>query len=178
MSTRVGVISDTHGRLDADIAGIFEGVDHIIHAGDIGDEAILYELRAIAPLTAVAGNIDGFVCGDAGVAARAEIGGLSFLVTHIIDRPRRLTAEVAAVVADERPDVVVFGHSHLPHDEIVGGTLFFNPASAGPRRFDYPRSVGIIEIASRRARGRHVPLDAPSGAALDRYMNALSRREP
>ena len=81
------MISDTHGRLDEAVVECFRGVDHIVHAGDIGDENILDRLRALAPLTAVAGNIDDFQCGDAGTEATAELGGLRLYVTHILDRP-------------------------------------------------------------------------------------------
>jgi uncharacterized protein len=172
--TRIGVIADTHGKLDPLVESLFAGVDHVIHAGDIGGEAILERLRAIAPLTAVAGNIDGFSCGDAGVEASVEIGGAAIYVIHIVGRPRRPEQEVRVAIETLAPDLIVFGHSHLPHDEIVDGVLFFNPASAGPRRFDYPRAVGIIEIDRGRPQGRHIPLDERSAAALEVYMNALS----
>ncbi|MGA7617121.1 MAG: metallophosphoesterase family protein [Thermoanaerobaculia bacterium] len=174
MGTIIGVISDTHGLLDPEVDVIFEKVDWIIHAGDIGDGKVLEHLKTLAPLTAVAGNVDGFSLGDAGETARVTLDGLRFFVTHVIDRPNRLTREVTVALASDPADVVIFGHSHLPHDERIGRALFFNPASAGPRRFDYPRAVGLIEIDGGVARGRHVALDAESEAALEKYMNALS----
>ena len=71
--------------------------------------------------------------------------------------------------------MVVFGHSHLPHDEVLSGVRFFNPASAGPRRFDYPVSVGMLEVDRGRVlRSRFIPLDARSEAALGRHLNQLS----
>ncbi|MCU1348357.1 MAG: phosphodiesterase, family [Acidobacteria bacterium] len=79
---------------------------------------------------------------------------------------------VVTSLCDEPADLVVFGHSHLPHDEQVGGVRFFNPASAGPRRFDYPVSVGLLESG----RVRHVALDERSEAALAKRMNALGSR--
>jgi putative phosphoesterase len=171
---RIGVISDTHGLVRPEVFEAFKGVDQILHAGDIGGEDVLIELRAIAPVTACAGNIDGFRCGDAGLEARVTLGGVKFFITHILDRPHKPKREVMAALKREPADVVLFGHSHLPHDEQVNGVHFFNPASAGPRRFDYPISVGIIDIQNGKAKSRHVPLDARSKAALKAHMNQLS----
>jgi len=172
---KIGIISDTHGRLNPEVVRLFAGVDHIIHAGDIGEEQILEELAAIAPLTAVAGNIDDFRCGSAGREARVELEGLRFYVTHIIDRPRRLDSTVANAIASNPADVVVFGHSHLPHNERVGDLWFFNPASAGPRRFSYPESVGFFEKRGEEWRAWHQPLNERSADALTETMNQLGR---
>jgi putative phosphoesterase len=153
----------------------FAGVDHILHAGDIGGEDVLIELRAIAPVTACAGNVDGFSCGDASETARVTLSGVRFYLTHVLDRPRSPRFAVLQDLQREPADVVIFGHSHLPHDEQIGAIHYFNPASAGPRRFDYPVSVGLIELVPRRApRFRHIPLDARSKSALERHMNQLS----
>ena len=173
----IGVISDTHGLLRPEAVAALRGADHLLHAGDIGGEEVLEELRKIAPLTAVAGNVDGFRCGSAHETARVELGGVRFYLTHILDRPRRPRPEVQATLRREPADVVVFGHSHLPHDEVLSGVRFFNPASAGPRRFDYPVSVGVLELRRGRvSSSRFVPLDARSEAALERHLNQLSRR--
>jgi putative phosphoesterase len=172
---RIGVISDTHGLLRPEVFEAFAGVDHILHGGDVGSEDVLFELRVLAPLTAVAGNIDGFRCGDAGLTARVELDGTRFFLTHILDRPHHLRSEVAAELRREPADVVIFGHSHLPHDERIGAVRYFNPASAGPRRFDYPVSVGILDNRSGEWRAAHVPLDARSAEALSKHMNRLSR---
>ena len=172
---RVGIISDTHGKLHPAALELFAGVTHIIHAGDVGSPGILDALAAVAPLTAVAGNIDGFRCGDAGEEARVELGGLKIYVTHILDRPRGPRPEVRRALQGEPADLVVFGHSHLPHNEMVEGRWFFNPASAGPRRFDYPTSIGFLEKTDAGWRGWHQPLDARSEPALEKYMNHLSR---
>jgi len=171
---RIGVISDTHGLVRPEVFQAFEGVDQILHAGDIGGEDVLSELRAIAPVTACAGNIDGFRCGEAGLIARVTLGGVRFFITHILDRPHKPKREVVAALRQDPADVVLFGHSHLPHDEILDGVRYFNPASAGPRRFDYPVSVGIIDIRNGKAASRHVPLDARSKDALKAHMNQLS----
>jgi len=173
---KIGVISDTHGLFDDRIPELFSDVDHILHAGDIGDVEIIDRLSALAPLTAVAGNIDGFRCGDAGEEARVTLGGLRFYLTHILDRPDAPRPEVMRALARERADVVIFGHSHLPHDEQIDGTWFFNPASAGPQRSDHPRSIGFFEQdATGHWRAWHEPLDGPSGAALEQRMNQLTR---
>lgn len=172
---RVGIISDTHALLRPEVKAVFQNVDHIIHAGDIGDPAILEQLRDLAPLTAVAGNIEDFQCGSASEEARVEIGGLRFYVTHIVDRPSRLRNEVRLALEKSPADVVIFGHSHLPHDEVIGGVRYFNPASAGPRRFDYPVSVGLMELRNGSVRSKHVPLDRRSAGALETYMNRLTQ---
>lgn len=171
---KIGVISDTHGRVHPGVEEAFHGVDHILHAGDIGAEDVLEELSNIAPVTAVAGNVDGFRLGAAGEFARAEFGGLRFLLTHILDRPRHIGGEVRRQLEEEGAGVVIFGHSHLPHNEKIGETWFFNPASAGPRRFDYPVSVGIFEKNGSEWRAYHVALDDRSRDALAIYMNRLA----
>ncbi len=170
---RIGVLSDTHGLLRPEVYAAFAGVDHILHAGDIGSTEVLDELRAIAPVTAVAGNIDGFVCGDAGETARVTLGGVRFFLTHILDRPHQPRREVLEDLRRAPADVVVFGHSHLPHDETCNAIRYLNPASAGPRRFDYPVSVALIEDGKIR----HVALDARSQAGLAKHMNQLSRNQ-
>ena len=112
--------------------------------------ALIMALRApgvqVDGISTVAGNVDGFRCGEARETARVELDGVRFYLTHILDRPNRPRPEVQAELRRERADVVVFGHSHLPHDEVLSGVRFFNPASAGPRRFDYPVSVGMLEV--------------------------------
>jgi uncharacterized protein len=178
----VGVVADTHGLVRPEVLRAFDGVDHVLHAGDIGrapggGEHVLDELRKLAPVTAVAGNNDGFRCGDAGETARVTLSGVRFFLTHILDRPQRIRPEVAAELAREPADVVVFGHSHLPHDETISGVRYLNPASAGPRRFSLPVSVALLELQRGRLKSaRFVPLDERSRSALARHMNQLSRR--
>ena len=168
MTSRIGVIADTHGFLHPRVLDVFANVDHIVHAGDVGGEHVLRALRKLAPVTAVLGNNDGAEGLD---IVRKTIGGVRMLITHILPRPRKLRADVVASLHKSSPDIVVFGHSHLPHNEVIDGVRFFNPASVGPRRFDYPTSVGIIE----GDRVVHVALDERSVDALQRRMNQLSR---
>jgi putative phosphoesterase len=163
--TRVGIISDTHGVVHPRVAEVFAGVEAILHAGDIGGMKVIRELERIAPVVHIRGNIDGVK--DA--IRRVVIGDLRLLLTHILPRPRRLGTNVARSLRDEPADLVVFGHSHLPHDESIGGVRFFNPASAGPRRFDYPVAAGLLEDGTLR----HVALDERSEAALAKRMNQL-----
>lgn len=170
--TRIGVISDTHGVLRPEAAEALRDVDHILHAGDVGGEAILTALRRLAPVTAVAGNNDD---GSGEEIRRLTLGDLRVLLTHVLPRPRKVAARVAESLRRAPADVVVFGHSHLPHDEIAGGVWYFNPASAGPRRFDYPVAVGLFEKRAREWRAVHLPLDERSRDALRKRMNQLSR---
>jgi putative phosphoesterase len=109
-----------------------QGVDAILHAGDIGGEHVIEALRAIAPVTFVRGNNDD---ADGYDIVRVTIGNRRILLTHIY-RPELL---------EEEADVIVFGHSHRPHNEVIDGVLLFNPASAGPRRFKQPVMLGMIE---------------------------------
>jgi len=148
---RIGVISDTHGLVRPEVFEAFRGVDHILHAGDIGGPDVLAQLGTIAPVTACAGNNDNWRCGPAGKTARIVLDDLRFLVIHVRD-------DATAQLRAEPADVVVFGHSHKPLDERGGGVWWFNPGSAGPRRFSLPVCVGLFERAQGKWRARHVPL--------------------
>ena len=164
---RIGIIADTHGLLRPEAAEALRGVDAIVHAGDVGGAHVLEGLRALAPVTYVAGNNDD---SDGTDIKRVTIGGVRILLTHILPRPRKPDRRVLESLRRKPADVVIFGHSHLPHDEIIDGIHYFNPASAGPRRFDYPISVGILEDG----RATHVALDERSVGALAKRMNQLS----
>ncbi len=139
---KIGVLSDTHNHLDPKIPGLFAGVQQILHAGDIGLPSLLCELELIAPVASVAGNTD-----DPAFAFKPvqtlDLDGRRFLLRHIVD-PFSLTEPLKDRIARDRPDVVVFGHSHRPFSEILDGVLFFNPGYAGKMRFNLPRSVAIL----------------------------------
>lgn len=167
---RIGVIADTHGTLHPRIPELFRGVDHIVHAGDIGGESILEQLRELAPVTYVEGNNDTRAGYD---VARVTVAGLRILVTHILPRPSRPGRHVRESLATEPADVVVFGHSHLPHDEERDGIVYFNPASAGPRRFDLPRSAAMFELDRGIWRRWHIALDDRSVEGLKVRMNQM-----
>ena len=138
--TVVGVISDTHGSLSRAAARALAGVDHIIHAGDIVSGYVLPALRHIAPTAAVRGNMDGYgVSGDLPLSAAVEMDGMLFYVLHIVDR-LDLDPRAAGIAA------VVYGHTHRADIEWHDGVLYFNPGSAGPRRFDLPVTVGRLRV--------------------------------
>jgi len=164
---RIGIIADTHGLLRPEAVQALRGVDAIVHAGDVGGGHVLDGLRELAPLTFVEGNNDD---GEGTDIVRVTIGGLRILLTHILPRPHKPDRRVIDSLHAKPADFVIFGHSHLPHHEIIDGVRYFNPASAGPRRFDYPVSVGIID----NGEATHVALDERSKAALRKRMNQLS----
>jgi putative phosphoesterase len=140
------VIADTHGLFDPAIVRHFRGVDRILHAGDIGKRSVIQELEAIAPVTAVSGNVDGY--GQSGYPSELiiEMAGRRIALRHILYEGGKLTAEGRAFLERERPDICIFGHTHQPRIERFGRTLLFNPGSAGPRRFRLPRGIGILRI--------------------------------
>jgi uncharacterized protein len=148
----IGVISDTHGLLRASAVDALRGSEHIIHAGDIGDPEILDELRRIAPVTVVRGNVDGSAWAKKiSLTDVLEVGGVSVYVIHIL-QDLDLKPEAAGFAA------VVYGHSHKPEQFVKNGVLYFNPGSSGPRRFDLPISAGRLFIEDGRVRGELITL--------------------
>ena len=138
---RIGLISDTHGLLRAEAIDYLRGSDFIIHAGDIGHPAILEELSAIAPVTAVRGNNDhGPWVSPLRETEVLEAGSLLIYVIHDI---AQLDLDAAAAGFH----AVIYGHSHRPSSGMRDGVLFCNPGSAGPRRFRLPISVGQLSIS-------------------------------
>ena len=140
---RIGVLSDTHGLLRPQALAALAGVDHILHAGDVGDDTILDALAAVAPLTAIRGNIDqAGRCGSLPATEAAELGGKLFYLVHSV-HDLDLNPAAAGIAC------VVSGHSHKPGLEEKAGVLYLNPGSAGPRRFRLPITLAILEIADR-----------------------------
>jgi putative phosphoesterase len=136
----IGIISDTHGLLRPEAIAALRGVEHILHAGDVGDPAILDALRAIAPVTAIGGNIDVHgPCSSLPVTEVVTLHGHTFYMLH--DRQALDLDPVAAGFA-----AVISGHSHRPLIEWRRGVLYLNPGSAGPRRFTLPISLGLLTI--------------------------------
>ncbi len=159
----VGIISDTHGILEPEVLGIFQGVDLILHGGDIGTSEVLRDLEAVAPVKAVLGNVDDPRAVGRHPARRVErVGELPILVTHEIGAPDRLLPKVERAIARERPRVVVFGHSHRAYNAEHGAVLFLNPGGAGPRRFGLPRSVALLRIQDGTPQAEIVLLDEPA----------------
>jgi uncharacterized protein len=149
---RIAVISDTHGLLRPEAVEALAGSEHIIHAGDVGDAAILDKLNEIAPVTAVRGNVDhGDWAEKLPDTNVLEVEGVSIFVLHILDK-LDLKPAAAGFAA------VVYGHSHVPKTEMKNGVLYFNPGGAGPRRFNLPVTVGKLIVGSESVRGEIVPL--------------------
>jgi uncharacterized protein len=151
----IGLISDTHGLVRADVHEALAGVALILHAGDVGGGDVLDELALIAPVEAVLGNTD--TPGDQRLvqAIDREIGGVRVHVSHGHEvgspTPHRLLERYAA-------DVIVYGHTHRQLVTRADGRLVVNPGAAGPRRFDLQPSVGRLTIANGRADVELVPL--------------------
>lgn len=137
---KIGVISDTHGLLRPEAMHRLIGVDHIIHAGDIGGAEIIERLCTIAPTTAINGNNDTGAWASAYPAdAVIELAGRTIFVLHDL---KELSLDPSALGYD----VVVSGHSHKPRIETMGGVLYLNPGSAGPRRFKLPVTLAILDL--------------------------------
>ena len=149
---RVGLISDTHGLLRPEAKAFLQGSDYIVHAGDVCDPAILEELAAIAPLTAVRGNnVKGPWAARLREAEWLQVGQMIIYAIHDLSR-----LEIEPGAAGVR--VVVSGHSHKPVVEERRGVLYVNPGSSGPRRFSLPISAGELIINGRTVSGRTVEL--------------------
>jgi putative phosphoesterase len=162
MMFRIGIISDTHGLLRPEAERRLTGVDHIVHAGDIGRPEIVEALRRIAPVSAIRGNV------DSGEWARAypdtklvRLAGKSIYVLHDL---KTLQVDPGAGI-----DVIVSGHSHVPKIDTVGGVLYLNPGSAGRRRFKLPITLVTLEVTPEGMR--------PENPRPWRRLNAPPRRE-
>lgn len=152
---KIGVISDTHGYLDPKIPELFKGVEHILHAGDIGYASIILELEHIAPVTAVLGN------NDIGLDYREQewvtIGEAKFYVEHIIP-PMKPAPDLAGRLWKNNARALVFGHSHRRYSEVHDGVLFFNPGYAGKPKLGLQRSAAVIELAEGGLRPQFLDL--------------------
>jgi uncharacterized protein len=153
----LGVISDTHGLLRPEAVEALRGSDQILHAGDIGAPEVLASLARLAPVTAIRGNV------DTEAWARklretevVEAGGISIYMLHDLGQ-LDLKPQAAGF------QVVIYGHSHQPKMEERNGVLYFNPGSAGPRRFKLPVSVGRLRIEDGKIDGELMELPVASG---------------
>ena len=150
---RIGLISDTHGLLRPEALSALQGCQRIIHAGDIGKAAVLDELRALAPVDVIRGNIDTADWAQA-LPERLDlgIGGLRLYVLHDLK-------ELDLDPAPTGIDVVIAGHSHQPKIERRDDVLYINPGSAGPRRFRLPISVALLQLEDGDAQAELIRLD-------------------
>jgi putative phosphoesterase len=183
---RIGVVSDTHGYFDPQLAPLLQGVDEIFHAGDVGSQPVLDQLRALAPVEAVRGNIDSDASGLAPAVTRS-CGGVHIHMLHQLPKSQSALREWAQAESlqgkaaehcrrflhslPEECQVIIFGHSHEPCALILGGKLFFNPGSAGKKRFSLPRCCGLLEISAEGVRATFLGLeryneDLPEGVSL------------
>jgi len=148
----IGVISDTHGLLRPEALVALAEAEHILHAGDVGQAEILDELRKIAPVTAIRGNVDvSGPCAELPATDVVELGERLFYLVHSA-RDLDINPVVAGV------SVVVSGHSHRPSIETKGGVLYLNPGSAGPRRFALPITVALAIVGDNKVSARIVNL--------------------
>ena len=151
----IGVVSDTHGFYDPRVPPLLDGVEHILHAGDIGTGRIIEQLSEIAPVTAVRGNND-----REGPESQfpevqiLKIGGCRVYLTHIVKVPKEGDDAGLSAFLEAAADVVVFGHSHMAFNEERGPLTFFNPGAAGKRRFKVVPSIGLLNVGPGRVEGR------------------------
>jgi len=149
----LGVISDTHGLLRPEAVEALRGSDRILHAGDIGAPEILEALAKIAPVTVVRGNVDTASWARALPETEVvEAGGVLIYMLHDLGQ-----LELKPEAAGFR--IVIYGHSHHPKMEEKNGVLYFNPGSAGPRRFNLPVSMGRLTIGAGKVRAQLVELE-------------------
>ena len=153
---KIGVISDTHGFWDPNISELFAGVVHILHGGDIGQPSILRELERIAPVTAVAGNTDDPALRYAAVKT-VELAGRKFFLQHIV-HPHDLSEALQERLARERPDAVVFGHTHQHFCARLNGILYLNPGYAGRPKLGTDRSVAVAHCDGDGIRVEYIAL--------------------
>ena len=154
---RLGIISDTHGKLRPEVFDVFAEVDHILHGGDVGPVALLDRLAELAPVTAVYGNVDGLeVRQRCPQVARVELDGFIVLVTH----GDQFGSPTPAILHREFPDaeIIVFGHTHRPAEERVGRQLILNPGGAGAPRFGLRPSIALLDIDETREEFRLIHL--------------------
>ena len=152
---KIGVISDTHGFLDPQVEKLFAGVNHILHAGDIGFASIIVELSLIAPVTAVLGNTDNNI--GYRLIESVELEQRKFLVHHIVN-PWAWSETVETHIVREKPAAVVFGHTHKPFAETIDNVLFFNPGYSGKPKLGTQRSVAILHCDAQGIRHEFIPL--------------------
>jgi uncharacterized protein len=157
---RIVAVADTHGRPHPKLGARIDELApaHVFHAGDVGNVSVLRDLEKHAPVTAVRGNIDGPDLPDlVTIELRNDDGTLlKILLTHIAVSGPKLRADVARIARAEDASLVVCGHSHVPFAAHDGGITVFNPGSVGPRRFQLPIVLGVIDVSAKGASVRHI----------------------
>jgi hypothetical protein len=143
---RIACVADTHSKPHPDLARWLAELapQRILHAGDIGNEAVLRDLEKLAPVTAVRGNIDEI--GEPDIITVSVDALLKIVLTHIAVNGPRLRPDMLALAKKEDASLVVCGHSHVPFANHDRGVTVFNPGSAGPRRFHLPILFGVVRV--------------------------------
>ena len=175
---KIGVVSDTHAYFDPLLPLVLAGVDEILHAGDVGPVELLGQLRAIAPVRAVRGNIDG-PSDELPPTLSRGYANIGIYMLHQLPAeqsalrdwagakpPKGRQAERCREFLRNFPDtcrVVIFGHSHEPCAQVIAGKLFFNPGSAGKRRFHLPRCCGMLDVSPEGVRATILCLERYNG---------------
>jgi uncharacterized protein len=173
---KIGIVSDTHGYLDPRLPELLAGVDSILHAGDVGSQAVLDDLVRITGVKAVRGNVDGAEL-NLPLSLKLRFENVQVEIQHQLPIPQEELEKWAdgSLLPQKYPErragflenfdsetkVVVFGHSHRPCLLAMGNKLFFNPGSAGKRRFSLPRCFGLLEVFPRGVRGVIIGLEGP-----------------
>ncbi|MCS6284355.1 MAG: metallophosphoesterase family protein [Nitrospira sp.] len=173
---RIGVIADTHGLFDPSLLDHFAGVTAIVHAGDIGDSAVLRQLRRIAPVIAVSGNVDDFERSGFPRARVVRRAGVTIAIRHILFERGRLSEEAGEWLDRIQPHICIFGHSHRPAIDRYGDTILFNPGSAGPRRFSLPRGAGMLIVRDGDLTPQLIRLEDSVGPVPQRSRKPRSKK--
>jgi uncharacterized protein len=150
---KLGIVSDTHGLLRPEVAPALRGVERILHIGDVGKISILDELAKIAPVTAIRGNVDSD--GPCAKLPETEVVLIGDVYIYMLHDLKTLHLDPAAA----KFAAVLHGHTHVPNHYTKKGVLYFNPGSCGPRRFDLPVTIGLLEFANKEIRPRIVYLN-------------------
>jgi putative phosphoesterase len=140
---KIGVVSDTHGLLRPEVLPALQGVEHILHLGDVGDAAILKALKKLAPVTAIRGNVD--CSGPCGKLPETEVVLFEGQYLYLLHDVHTLHLDPAAA----KVAAVLYGHSHQPSIRRHKGVLYFNPGSCGPRRFSLPVTIGLLTVKEK-----------------------------
>jgi len=155
---RIGIVSDTHGLLRPEVLPALRGVHHILHLGDVGKPSILDELRTVAPVTAIRGNIDRE--GPCAKLPETEVVLFEDRYLYLLHDLKTIHLDPAAA----KFAAVLYGHTHVPNYINKKGVLYFNPGSCGPRRFELPITLGLLEITPEQLRPKIVYLESPEKA--------------
>ncbi len=147
----IGLISDTHGHIPSDVFKVFKDVDHILHAGDIGDPSVITELETIAPVSAIYGNIDTWpIVSTYPLMQTIELNSYTFCLIHDIVSIKKFRFELFK--KNLAPDVVLYGHTHLPHYEYFQNILFINPGSASRPKGSKKGSLAIVNLSEEKSK--------------------------